>query len=75
MRASWVIVDEYANWRNPTLCIEDFEMKRLGRKDYAFFQVVHGNWGGRHTVERYKCSYPEAQRRFNTKLLIDRLTA
>ena len=48
-------------------------IKRLGYKDYAFYGTRESNWGGQQIVARYKCSWPEAKRRFALKLITTRL--
>lgn len=52
---------------------EHYVMHRFGTKDYGF---IHKEEGG--CVQRYRCSYPEAQRRFKvwwvTQTITRRLT-
>lgn len=50
-----------------------YEMRREGKKQYGFY---YGNpQAGAGAVKRYKCSHPEAQRRFKLWLIVKRLTS
>lgn len=53
--------------------MNDYEIRRLGYKDYGVFRS--GVWSARVMAARYKCSYPEARRRWAMALVTKRLCA
>lgn len=65
----WYWIDEFGFWHHERVFrnfnLADYEMRRLGKKDYGFF--LNG------LVARYSCSYLEARRRFVMKLITARM--
>ena len=76
--ADWVIFDDPlgpagVRWDpliTPTSWTRaDFDMRREGRKQYAFYRRN----GGPCAIQRYACSHIEAKRRFTLFLITKRL--
>lgn len=66
-----MIVDEWDYMTKPmSTNIDDYEIRRLGRKDYGVFHTAAPN----SLRARYACSHTEAKRRWALKLVTHRLT-
>ena len=74
LKATMVVHDEYQympQWLpEDYLPYDQYEMVRLGRKEYGF--RTKGHPGNRY-VRCYRCSHLEAQRRFKLMLITRRL--
>jgi len=68
---SGVIIDEWNNYGRRSYAIGDFDMRREGRKQYAFYRRD----GSACALQRYSCSHIEAKRRFALYLITRRLTS
>lgn len=76
MKHSSMIIDEWSHMTKPmSTNIDDYEIRRLGRKDYGvFYKPDQGTWGSMRIVARYACSHTEAKRRWALNLITRRLT-
>jgi len=69
-----LVFDEWEYMTKPmNTNINDYEIRRLGRKDYGVFCVRA--WADRIMFARYKCSHLEARRRWAMVLVTKRLRA